>query len=534
MSGDVSWVGRRIGPYLIEEQIGQGGMGVVYRAEQTSLGRKVALKVIAPQLAQEPAFRNRFRRESRLAAAIDHPNIIPVYEAEVAGDDLLYIAMRYVEGTDLRAIIQRAGQLDVRRAATLVAQIASALDAAHSRDLVHRDVKPANVLVAGAVPHEHAYLTDFGLTKHMTSDSALTETGQWVGTLDFVAPEQIMAEAIDGRADVYSLGCVFFEALTGHPPFPRDTDVAKIYAHLNEPPPRVTDTLPELSREFDEVVGCALAKRREDRYRTAGDMRDAVLALVAARQRPREASSIASVQASDASTVSLPPSSPSRVPLPAQHGPSDQVQHKVSPTGTPRPRRPSRSLLLGLLLFALLGAVGGAVATGLFGNGGSASVKAAETTSSTSHRTASRSNKTSTQKTLSPRTTPTPIPQPTVDTPTQPRVAQLRPFQTGYSPGQRYAAADCETKPGPILYCWTPNDGYTVALGLHDAVKQRLRTDEPGNRGRQPGGFSILGLNQQRSGGGFTCTSSVSGLTCTNADGHGWTLPRYRGQPSDI
>src|SRR3712207_2153724 len=227
-------------------------MGVVYMAEQVRLQRRVALKLIAPDLAENEEFRQRFERECQLAASIDHTNVVPVYEAGEDGGNL-FVSMRYVEGTDMRGLLRREHHLEAARAAWIVSQIAAALDAAHARGLAHRDVKPANVLIAGEPPSEHAYLTDFGLTKHTSATSGLTHTGQWVGTLDYVAPEQIEGGPLDARVDVYSLGCVLFEALTGRVPYPKPNDVAKMYAHLNEPPPPVCQLVPGLPSAFDAV-----------------------------------------------------------------------------------------------------------------------------------------------------------------------------------------------------------------------------------------------------------------------------------------
>ena len=206
------------GGFRIESIAGRGGMGVVYRAVQLDLGRPVALKLIAADRAADPAFRERFQRESRLAALIDHPNVVPVHGAGEA-DGQLYLVMRYVPGTDLHRLLKRDGPLEPERAAEIVAQVAAALDAAHAAGLVHRDVKPANVLIAG----DHAYLGDFGLTRLLSSEEQLTETGQWLGTTDFSSPEQLQGERVDARADIYSLGCVLHAALLGKPPYPRAT-----------------------------------------------------------------------------------------------------------------------------------------------------------------------------------------------------------------------------------------------------------------------------------------------------------------------
>jgi Protein kinase domain/Domain of unknown function (DUF4440) len=255
----------------IEAVAGRGGMGVVYRATELSLGRPVALKLLAPERAGDRAFRERFQRESRMAAAIDHPNVIPVYAAGES-DGLLYLVMRYVGGTDLHALLRAEGRLVPERAADIVAQVAAALDAAHGAGLVHRDVKPANVLLAG----DHAYLSDFGLTRLARSDTQLTESGQWVGTVEYCAPEHLRGERTDARADVYSLGCVVFAALTGKPPFAHGTVPATMYAHIHEPPPMPSERA--TPREFDRVIARALAKAPEDRYPSAGDLGRAALA----------------------------------------------------------------------------------------------------------------------------------------------------------------------------------------------------------------------------------------------------------------
>jgi hypothetical protein len=259
-------IGTELAGYRIESRLGRGGMGVVYLAEHLRLGRKVALKILAPELAENERFRERFIRESRLAAAIDHPNIVPIYDADER-DGVLFIAMRYVEGTDLRRILQGEGALDPPRMVAIVGQVADALDAAHRRGLVHRDVKPANVLVDR---DEHAFLSDFGLTKRALSVSGLTTTGQLVGTIDYVAPEHIRGAAVDGRADVYSLGCLVYECLTGSVPFSRDMEVAVLWAHVEEPPPSPSTVNPAIPPEVDAVVERALAKQPDDRHPTAG------------------------------------------------------------------------------------------------------------------------------------------------------------------------------------------------------------------------------------------------------------------------
>ncbi len=267
----------RVGDYVIEAEIGRGGMGVVYRAHQTRLDRAVALKVIAPNLAHDPTFRGRFDRESRLAASIEHPNAVPVYEAGEA-DGVVFIAMRLIEGTDLRALLRKESWLEAERAATLIDQVAGALDAAHGRGLVHRDVKPGNVLIGNAGGREWAYLTDFGLTKRLAGATELTESGKWMGTADYASPEQIQGKELDARSDVYSLGCVLYEALTGRIPFEREEPVAKLYAHVNDPPPTVSEVMPEPAPSLDAVIARALAKKPSERFPSAGDLGRAALA----------------------------------------------------------------------------------------------------------------------------------------------------------------------------------------------------------------------------------------------------------------
>jgi YVTN family beta-propeller protein len=266
-----SLVGSELAGYVIETLIGRGGMGAVYRAEEAGLGRKVALKVIAPELAQDERFRERFLRESRIAASLDHPHIVPIFKA---GDEdgALFLAMRYVEGTDLAKLLAEEGALDPRRTISLLEQVAEALDAAHEKGLVHRDVKPSNVLIAVAAGKEHCYLADFGLTKRTGSPSGVSSAGDVVGTLEYMAPEQITGEATDSRTDVYSLGCVLYECLTATSPFPRATDVALLWAHVHEEPTPPSSARPELPRRVDAVLSRALAKDPGRRYRTAGEL----------------------------------------------------------------------------------------------------------------------------------------------------------------------------------------------------------------------------------------------------------------------
>jgi serine/threonine-protein kinase len=253
-------------------------MGVVYRATQLSLRRPVALKLIAGELAEDPAFRERFKRESQVAALTDHPNVIPVYEAG-EDDGRLFITMRYVDGTDLRTMITNEGNIDPQRAARIVRQTGAGLDAAHAKGLVHRDIKPANILITHD-GEEHVYLTDFGLTKQVGGSGGLTKTGQFVGTLDYMPPEQIEGRTVDARADVYALGCVLFHAVTGAVPYVRDSEVSKMWAHINDPPPVATEVRADVPPELDGVIQRAMAKDPDERYPSAGDLGRAAAAAV--------------------------------------------------------------------------------------------------------------------------------------------------------------------------------------------------------------------------------------------------------------
>src|SRR5579862_5605288 len=270
--------GSILGGYQIQAVVARGGMGAVYKALELSNGRLVALKIVLPELAADASFRERFERESQIATSLEHPHIVPVYATGEA-EGVLYMAMRFVHGVDLRQLISLSAPLAPGRVVKLVEQIASGLDAAHRRGLVHRDVKPANVMVEDLGDHDHCYVMDFGLAKQAGS-TGLTKTGSWVGTLDYVAPEQILGRSVDARTDVYSLGALLYYALTREPPFPAGHDAAKLHAHLNSPPPGVTRVRPDLSTRFDEVVARALAKHPADRYPSAGDLASAARAAL--------------------------------------------------------------------------------------------------------------------------------------------------------------------------------------------------------------------------------------------------------------
>jgi hypothetical protein len=287
----------------IDAVAGRGGMGVVYRATQLNLGRPVALKLITPDHATDRDFRERFQRESRLAASIDHPNVVPVYEAGEM-DGQLYLVMRWVRGTDLHALLKREHHLGAEQAASIAAQVAAGLDAAHANGLVHRDVKPANVLLAG----EHAYLSDFGLSRLAASDTQLTDSGKWIGSVDYCSPEQLRGARTDARADVYALGCVLYAMLTGAPPYPRGTVTATLLAHLNEPIP--TPSAGGIPKAFDRVMARALAKEPGDRYPSAGDLGRAALAAARGEHVTESERSVAVGPAAPESRVAVEAAAP--------------------------------------------------------------------------------------------------------------------------------------------------------------------------------------------------------------------------------
>jgi serine/threonine protein kinase len=324
--------GSQIAGYTIEQQIGRGGMAVVYRASDGRLNRSVALKILAPEFASDTSFRQRFIREMRAAAAVDHPNIVPVFDAGEA-DGALFIAMRYVSGQDLRTLLDHEGTLPAARVAHLISQAAAALDEAHSRGLVHRDVKPGNMLIGtmtGSGQPDHLYLSDFGLSKQRMSSASLTLTGQFLGTLDYMAPEQVEGHDVDGRADLYALACTAFEMLTGQPPFRRDQNFAVMYAQLSAPAPAVTALRPDLPPAVDQVIARALAKSPGDRYQTCTEF---AKALRAACGLGRSAAGPAADPAAPA-----PPAAPPGTPTERAHIPES---HAAAPWPTSRAPSPA-------------------------------------------------------------------------------------------------------------------------------------------------------------------------------------------------
>ena len=287
-SGDERLVGSVIAEHRILGVVARGGMGVVYRAQHLRLGRVVALKVLPPEMAAMPGFQERFASEARLASAIDHPNIIPLFDAGTA-DGLPFLTMRFVDGLDLHGLLRRDGPIALKRSISIVGQIGGALDAAHLRGLVHRDVKPANVLVASGVGPEssdHCYLTDFGLTRDTAVSQRLTKPGEFVGTIDYAAPEQIQGDAAGGAVDRYALGCLLYECLTGQPPFGRGgKEIEIMRAHLHDDPPAASAKRPDLPSGLDDVIARAMAKAPEDRFATCAELTAAARAATEGRRR---------------------------------------------------------------------------------------------------------------------------------------------------------------------------------------------------------------------------------------------------------
>ena len=322
---DIS-IGSVFAGHRLDAVAGRGGMGVVYKATHLALDRVVALKLIAPEISGDESFRERFKQESMTAAALDHPNVVPIYDAgEEHGQ--LYVTMRYVPGTDLRAVIEQSGGLPPAEAASIIAQIGGALDAAHERGLVHRDVKPGNILIEDRGGRRHAFLTDFGLTKHAATDSGMTKTGMFVGTLDYIAPEQLQGQAVDARTDVYSLSCVLYQAVTGQVPYPRDSEPSKMWAHMGEDPPKARRVRADIPDAFESVVERGMAKKPEDRYPSAGDLGRAAQAAALGSQSTQVERSVATGDA--APNQAMPP------PVVSMPAPPTGVSSSPAPTAGP-------------------------------------------------------------------------------------------------------------------------------------------------------------------------------------------------------
>ncbi|HXD68417.1 MAG TPA: serine/threonine-protein kinase, partial [Gaiellales bacterium] len=390
-------VGTEFAGYRLNAVISRTNMSVVYTAEHPRLGHAVALKVLAPDLASNDRFRERFVSESRMAAGIRHPNVIPIYDAGPS-DGLLYIAMLYVAGADLRAILKERGRLSPDQAVLLLGQAGRGLDAAHRQSLVHRDVKPGNILVERGEDQDpdHVYLSDFGITKRALTHTGLTSTGQFVGTVDYVAPEQIAGGHVDGRADIYSLGCVLYECLVGNVPFVKEYDQAIVYSHQHDATPRASQLRPELGEAIDDVIARATAKNPDDRYPSCRAMMDAAAqAFGLADSRPIRVATVISDQPAQATPrpypstpppSTPPPSTPPPAYAPWQTPPESQAATPAPPphaqpawSGPPSWQPPPRRGWLTPALVALVAlALGAALASIVFlatrGSGGTTTV----------------------------------------------------------------------------------------------------------------------------------------------------------------
>jgi hypothetical protein len=364
--------------YRIERRLGRGGMGILYLAVEPGLDRRVALKLIAPEAAADEVFARRFAEESRIAASIEHPNVVPIYAAGEEGG-VPFIAMRYVAGSDLSGRIAREGRLAPARAAVLIAQVGNGLDAIHAAGLVHRDVKPANVLLSGGEGDEHAYITDFGVARNVATQSGLTQTGRFVGTLDYVAPEQISGGEVDARVDVYALGCLLFKLLTGEVPFPREGEAARLYAHLNDPPPAPSLYAAEVSMALDDVVVRAMSKDPGDRYPSAGDLGRAAVAAVSGAPVAVPERTVATGAAATREAGMVAPPEP-RLPEPTKATPRLEPEPE-SPPGTGGGR--GRLLLAAGFLAAVAVVVALVAFAGSDGDGGGGDDKGGGATAAT-------------------------------------------------------------------------------------------------------------------------------------------------------
>ena len=357
--------GTEIAGFRVEALLGRGGMASVYLARDLQLGRQVALKVLSPELAASEQFQQRFHRESRLLASLDHPNIVPVYQAGAVGE-LLYIAMRYVPGSDLDALLDLEGRLPPPTAQRVLTQVSDALAAAHEAGLVHRDVKPGNVLVSAdftTQPNGRAYLTDFGLIKQVSSMSNLTSIGNIMGTLQYLSPEQISGAAVDARADIYALGGLAFRCLTGKPPYGHYDQAALLWAHLSEAAPAASANAPGLSEAVDDVIWTAMAKQPEERYASAAEFAAALAQALTPAPAPPPRPPDLTPRPAGRDGAPDPRPSADTIAGPAINGPRAEAQPEPSLHVIPAdgPRRGARPLVLlgALALVALL--VAGAV-----------------------------------------------------------------------------------------------------------------------------------------------------------------------------
>ncbi len=441
--------------YRIERQLGRGGMGVLYLAIEPGLERRVALKLIAPEGAADEVFARRFAEESKIAASIEHPNVVPIYAAGEE-DGIPFIAMRYVSGSDLGRRLTREGRLEPAAAAALIAQVGNGLDAIHAAGLIHRDVKPANVLLAGGDGHGHAYITDFGVARNVSTASGLTQTGRFVGTLDYVAPEQISGGTVDARADVYALGCLLFKLLTGEVPFPKDGEAARLYAHLNDPSPAPSLYATEVPMALDDVVIRAMSKEPDDRYPSAGDLGRAAVAALSESQPDLPERTVATGAAATRETETVSPGESS--------GSASAATRRLEP-GTPGSPRRTRALVLAGGLAGIV-AIGVAALTLSGGSGGG----------SGSHAGKTNGARVGTASTTSAREKPPPLPRSQLIAKAD---AICSDSQTSFE-GVRAEFPEAKTEEAPDI-------GYSEALvGISAPVVKRFKALDPPANLRQP------------------------------------------------
>jgi serine/threonine protein kinase len=451
--------GQRLGDYEIVSVAGSGGMGVVYRATQVSLGRDVALKVIRDEIASEPEYQQRFLREARLAASVDHPHVVTVYDVGNQ-DGRLFLAMQWIDGSDLKEALQKAGRLAPKRAVAVATQLAGALDAVHSvAGLVHRDVKPANALLSEVGGEDHAYLTDFGVAKPSEAADQLTRTGWTVGTTGYLSPEQIKGHEPGPRSDLYALGCLFFEALTGQPPFKAENEMAVRWAHANDQRPTASAQLPALGQRYDHFLSVALAADPDRRFASGRAFAEALQV------------------AHDGEVATAPPHAPTTVGpptpmLPPAVAPQPQalaqpaygyVTPAPAPVQQPRSGNPLALILLALVAIAGI-AVGALAAAGVFSSGSGQTVASAP---AASKRPALRSS--SRSQSAAPVAGGTSTASPTVAPPSQDRATTQNLFAESGSPATGTDARGFNVGPGcsddpasPLPGC---NDSPSVPVG---------------------------------------------------------------------
>jgi serine/threonine protein kinase len=521
---------RLIGDYEILEQAGSGGMGVVYKASQRSLRRVVALKVIRDEIACTPEYRDRFLREARLAASVDHPNIVSVYDVGEA-DGKLFLAMQWVDGEDLKGLLESSGRLSPERSVAIVSQLAGALDAVHSvAGLVHRDVKPANVLLRQVGGKDHAYLTDFGVAKPSEAAEQLTKTGWLVGTTGYLSPEQIMGREPGPGSDLYALGCLFFEALTGQSPFHRENEMALRWAHAHDPRPKASDVVPALGARYDGFLTVALAVDPEHRFASG---REFAQALQTAHDGQREIATNAPVVLAHSPTAigpptPLPPAANTPPPTPPMY---PGYAYATPPPGYPQKTRSGNPLALILLaIVALTGIAVGALAAGGVFSHNTPSITRTTTATIATRPTAPRSHHTHTnpRRTTAPPTPTSSTPTPTTNTGTTSPPLTVSPQtvpSTAGGPSRDASgyntAAGCSDNPAsPLPGCAdspsVPNgdpqgscpngitvDSQTTSCGLAENVYSNYTSDGP-----------VTGLSPERGTNyEFNCQTGGPGTT---------------------